>query len=156
MSEGKTKPNPIPEGKALITPYLAVRGGEQALEFYKRAFGAVELMRIKQPDGSLGHAEFKIGEAPVMLSDEFPAIGVLGPQTLGGTSVSLHVYVEDVDALAARAVQEGCKLLRPVSDEFYGERVALLEDPYGHRWSFSTRIEELTPEEVMERARGQP
>jgi PhnB protein len=151
-NQGKTKPSPIPEGVTFATPYLTVRDGIEALAFYQRAFGANERMRIVQPDGNLGHAEITLGKAPIMISGEFPSMGVVGPQTLGGTSVSLHVYVEDVDAFAKRALDAGCKLLKPITDEFYGERVARLEDPFGHRWSFASRIEEVSPEEMMRRA----
>lgn len=151
----KKRPRPIPEGASAV-PYLCVRDGVGALAFYQRAFGAVETMRIPMPDGTLGHAEFKIGPAKLMLSDEFPSMNVLSPQTLGGTGTAVHVYVEDVDALAARALREGAKLLRPVTDEFYGERVARIEDPFGHRWTFASIIEELTPEEVMRRAKDAP
>ncbi len=151
-NEANKRPSPVPDG-ASATPYLCVRDGVGALAFYARAFGAIERMRIPMEDGKLGHAEFTIGGAKLMISDEFPSIGVVSPQTLGGTASSVHVYVEDVDALAERAQREGAKLLRPVSDEFYGERVASLEDPYGHRWSFASRIEELSPEEIVQRAR---
>lgn len=153
--EATKRPKPVPEG-ASATPYLCVRDGVGALAFYARAFGAVESMRIPMPDGKLGHAEFTIGSAKLMISDEFPSMNVLSPQTLGGSATSVHVYVEDVDAFAERALREGAKLLRPIADEFYGERVAALEDPYGHRWSFASRIEELTAEEIMQRAKGGP
>lgn len=150
--EAKQRPSPVPEG-ASATPYLCVRDGVSALAFYAQAFGAVESMRIPMPDGKLGHAEFTIGRAKVMISDEFPSMNVLSPQTLGGTASSVHVYVENVDAFAQRALRAGAKLLRPVRDEFYGERVASVEDPYGHRWSFASRIEELSAEEIMQRAK---
>ncbi len=148
----KKRPSPIPEGAAHATPYLSVRGAAEALAFYQRAFGALETMRIAQPDGRIGHAEFRIGQALLMLADEFPDHGFVGPKTLGGTSVSVHVYVEDVDALAERAVAAGAKLLRPVADEFYGDRSAALEDPFGHRWRFASRIEEVSTEEIQRRA----
>jgi PhnB protein len=148
----KKRPSPVPE-EASATPYLCVRDGVGALAFYAKAFGAVESMRIPMPDGKLGHAEFRIGKAKLMISDEFPSMNVLSPQTLGGSATAVHVYVEDVDAFAERAQREGAKLLRPVIDEFYGERIASLEDPYGHRWSFASRIEELTDDEIMQRAK---
>ena len=146
------RPRPIPEGLTHATPCLIARDAVEALGFYKRAFGAVETLRIDMPDGKLGHAELRIGSAQLMLADEFPDMGYVGPQTLGGTSVSIHMYVEDVDAFAERAVAAGAKLLRPVSDQFYGDRVAALEDPFGHRWSFAMRVEEVSPEEMRRRA----
>jgi PhnB protein len=152
QNERSAKPSPIPEGKTYAIPYLTVRDGVAALALYQRAFGAVETSRIMMPDGVLGHAEMLIGQAPIMLSGEFPAMGVVGPETLGGTSGSLHIYVEDVDTFAARAIEAGCKLLSPIADQFYGERVARLEDPFGHRWSFASRIEEISNEEMMRRA----
>jgi PhnB protein len=150
-SEGKTRAVPQPPE---ARPYLIVRDGAAAMAFYARAFGAEESMRIPMADGKLGHAEFAIAGAKLMLADEFPSMDIVGPATLGGTSVSIHVYVQDVDAFAARAIEAGAKLLRPIIDEFFGERVARLEDPFGHRWTFATRIEELTAEEVMQRAKG--
>lgn len=148
-SEAKTRAAPQ---AAEARPYLIVREATAALAFYARAFGAVESMRIPMADGKLGHAEFTIEGARLMMADEFPSMDIVGPATLGGTSVSIHIYVPDVDAFAARAVEAGAKLLRPIIDEFFGERVARLEDPFGHRWTFATRTEELTPEEVMRRA----
>ena len=147
-----TKPSPIPAEQTHATPYLIVRDAAKALEFYQRAFGADETLRFAQPDGRIGHAELRIGRAQLMLADEFPGMGYVGPETLGGTSVSVHIYVEDVDAFVARAVAQGAKVLRPVSDQFYGDRLGVLEDPYGHRWSFASRIEELTPAQMHERA----
>lgn len=148
----KQKPTPIPEGRTYATPYLIVRDAAAALTFYQRAFGAVETMRMEMGDGKIGHADLRIGEASLMLADEFPAMGHVGPQTLGGTSVGIHIYVEDVDSFAERAVAAGAKLLKPVADQFYGERLANLEDPYGHHWYFASRIEEVSPEEMLRRA----
>jgi PhnB protein len=144
-TDSKKKPSPIPEGATYATPYLVVRGAADALRFYQRAFGAIERLRIEMGDGQIGHAELKIGTAELMLADEFPSMGIVGPQTLGGTSVGIRIYVEDVDAFAERAIQAGAKLFKPVSDEFYGDRVAVLEDPFGHRWYFASRFEELSP-----------
>ena len=146
------RPRPIPQGMTHATPCLIARDAAKALSFYERAFGAVETLRIDMPDGKLGHAELRIGSAELMLADEFPDMGYVGPQTLGGTCVSIHMYVEDVDAFAERAVAAGAKLLQPVADQFYGDRVAALEDPFGHRWSFATRVEEVSPEEMRRRA----
>ncbi|MDB4977099.1 MAG: Glyoxalase/bleomycin resistance protein/dioxygenase [Myxococcaceae bacterium] len=149
---GMEKPAPIPADRTYATPYLIVRDAAKALEFYQRAFRATETVRMAQPDGKIVHAELSIGKAQLMLADEFPGMGYVGPQTLGGTSVSMHIYVEDVDAFVKHAEAEGAKVLRPVSDQFYGDRMGALEDPFGHRWSFSSRIEELTHEQMQERA----
>jgi PhnB protein len=144
--------SPIPAGYAGITPYICVRNAAAAIEFYQRAFGAVEVMRIVGPDGRVGHAEMKIGAAPLMLSDEFPEIAVVGPETVGGSGVALHIYFEDVDAVAERAVAAGAKLLRPVEDQFYGDRAGKLSDPFGHLWWISTHVEDVPPEEMKRRA----
>lgn len=148
----KPKISPIPEGPQAIIPHLSLRDAAKAIEFYQRTFGAVETMRMNEPSGKVAHAELTIGGGRFMLAEEYPDIQSVGPQTLNGTTVSLHVYVEDVDALAERAVAAGAKLLRPVADQFYGERVAWMEDPFGHRWSFASRIEDVSPEEMQRRA----
>jgi PhnB protein len=141
--------NPVPDGQ-VITPYLMVRGAAQAIDFYQRAFGAEELYHLD--DGPrIGHAELTIGRARIMLADEYPERSLVGPATLGGTSVLISLYVADVDALVARAVAAGATLVRPAEDEFYGERVAQLSDPFGHRWMFCSRIEEVSPEEMKRR-----
>ena len=142
----------IPEGFEGATPYLSIKGAAEAIEFYKKAFGAVETMRMARPDGRIGHAEIKIGKANLMLADEHPEIGFLSPQTLGGTPVSIHIYVEDVDGLAARAEAAGAKVLRPVADQFYGDRSGGFEDPFGHRWHFATHKEDVSSEEMQRRA----
>src|SRR5882724_12816364 len=123
------KAKPIPDGYHTVTPYLIIKNAADAIEFYKKAFGATELFRMDQPDGRIGHAEIKIGDAPIMLSDEFPEEGVRSPATLGGSPVAIHLYVPDVDALVARAVVAGAKLQRPIADQFYGDRSATLLDP---------------------------
>jgi PhnB protein len=143
---------PIPDDYRGATPYLSIRGAAKALEFYQHAFGASESMRMMQPDGRVGHAEIRIGGAAIMMADEFPEMGFSGPQSLGGTPVMLHLYVEDVDALATRAVAAGAKLEEPVKDEFYGDRVARIVDPFGHRWMFATHKEDVSPEEMKRRA----
>ena len=153
MANEKPRAKPIPDDSQHATPYLSVRDGAKAIEFYRRAFSAVELIRMDQPDGRVGHAELRIGKAHFMLADEFPSMGHVGPQTLGGTSVTISLYVEDVDKFVEHAVSQGAKVARPVADQFYGDRVGVLEDPFGHRWSFSTRLEDLTPEEMQKRAR---
>ena len=142
---------PIPEGHERATPYLCCRDAARAIEFYKNAFGATELSRLAEPGGKIGHAEIKIGESVIMLSDEYPDMGVRSPLALGGTPVSIHMYVKDVDALAKQAVAAGAQLERPVADQFYGDRSASLKDPFGHRWHISTHKEDVSPEEMRKR-----
>lgn len=134
-----------------FTPYLTVRNAPAAMEFYKAAFGATEVYRI-ETGGRVGHAEMKVGEALLMLSDEFPEMEVLGPESRGGSAVALHLYVEDVDAFCARAVAAGAKVMRPVEDQFYGDRAGRLRDPFGHVWQFATRKEVVSTEEIIRRA----
>ncbi len=143
---------PIPDGYSAATPYLCVKGAAAAIEFYKKAFGATESMRLGMPGGKIGHAEIKIGKAPIMLADEFPEMSVVSPQTLGGSPVTIHLYVEDVDAIAGQAVAAGAKVLRPVEDQFYGDRAGKLEDPFGHVWWIATHKEDVSPEEMQKRA----
>lgn len=147
-----TSVKPIPDGFEGITPYLICKNAEAAIEFYKRAFGAEELLRIGEP-GMVGHCEMRIGKAIFMLADEFPQMGAVSPQTVGGTPVSLYVYVEDVDDFTEKAIAEGLKVLKPVADQFYGDRSGHFEDPFGHHWGFATHREDLTPEELNERAK---
>ena len=146
---------PIPDGYHAITPYLIVSGAAKALDFYAQAFGAVERDRMQDPSGKVRHAEITIGGACVMLADEHPEIGALSPATVGGSPVNLHLYVEDVDAFVARAVAAGATLTRPVADQFYGDRVGGITDPFGHRWSIATHKEDLTAEEIRRRAAAQ-
>ncbi|MGH9401439.1 MAG: VOC family protein [Terriglobia bacterium] len=147
---GKVKP--IPEGYHTATPYLIVSGGANAIEFYKKAFGAKELLRMAQPDGRIGHAEIKIGDSVIMLADEHPEIGARSPQTLGGSPVSIHLYVEDVDAVFNQAIAAGAKVQRRLQDEFYGDRTGGVLDPFGHVWYIATHIEDIAPEELQKRA----
>jgi PhnB protein len=147
MSEQNAKP--IPEGMHTITPHLVCSGAADAIEFYKRAFGAVELARLPGQDGKLMHAMLRIGDSPLMLLDEFPEWGVLGPKTLKGSPVTVHLYVEDVDAAMARAVAAGAKVTLAVDDMFWGDRYGKLEDPFGHHWSMATRKRDLTAEEIQ-------
>ena len=142
----------IPEGYEGATPYLSIKGAADAIEFYKNAFGATETLRLADPAGKIGHAELKIGRAIIMLADEYPEMGFVGPKTSGGSPVTIHLYVEDVDALARQVEAAGAKVLRPVADQFYGDRVGQFEDPFGHRWSLSTRKEDLSAEEMKKRA----
>ncbi|HEX6127263.1 MAG TPA: VOC family protein [Pyrinomonadaceae bacterium] len=141
----------IPEGYEGVTPYLICKNAEAAIEFYKKAFGAEELFRIGQP-GMVGHAEMKIGNAIIMMADEHPDMGAISPGTLGGTPVQLMVYVEDVDAFTEKAIAEGLEVLRPVTDQFYGDRSGQFKDPFGHIWAFATHKEDVSPEEMNSRA----
>ncbi len=141
----------IPDGYEGVTPYLICKNAEAAIDFYKRAFGAEELFRIGSP-GMVGHAELKIGKAIIMMADEFPDMGAVSPETVGGTPVQLLIYVEDVDAFTAKAAAEGLTVLRPVADQFYGDRSGQFKDPFGHIWAFATHIEDVSPEEMNNRA----
>lgn len=142
---------PIPNEQQPMCPYIIVRGAAQAIDFYGRAFGASERYRLEDPAGKIGHAEIDVGGAQLMLADEFPEHGATSPQTVGGTSVSIHLYVTDVDDVVSRAVAAGATLLQPAHDEFFGERVALLSDPFGHRWHLATRTEIVSPGEMQQR-----
>lgn len=143
---------PIPDGYERVTPYLICKNAEGAIDFYKRAFGAEELFRIGQP-GMVGHAEMRIGNSIIMLADEFPPMAT-SPETLGGSPVSLYIYVEDVDSFTEKAIAEGLEVLKPVSDQFYGDRSGHFKDPFGHLWGFATHKEDLSPDELNERAKA--
>jgi PhnB protein len=143
---------PIPDGYHSLTPYLYVKGAADAIEFYKSAFGAEELFRMPNPDGTVGHAEIKIGDSILMLADESPQNGALSPQSLKGTSFSFVLYVEDADATFKRAIDSGATEKRPLRNEFYGDRTGMVADPFGHEWSISTHIEDVSPEEMDKRA----
>jgi PhnB protein len=147
-----SKVKPIPQGYHTATPYLIVNDGAKAIEFYKRAFGATELFRMAGPDGKIGHAEIKIGDSPIMLADEVPAMGHRSPQSLGGSPVSILLYVEDVDAVFNHAVAAGAKVARPVADQFYGDRTGGVTDPFGHAWYIATHKEDVSSEELQKRA----
>lgn len=146
--------NPIPKGYEGATPYLCCKDAAKMIEFYKEAFGAKELYRLAMPDGRIGHAEIKIGGAVIMLADEFPDWGSRSPVTVGGTSTTILIYVEDVDAFVKKAGKAGVKVLMEPQTMFYGDRTSKLEDPSGHYWMFSTRVEDLTPEQIDERAKA--
>jgi PhnB protein len=146
------KVKPIPEGHHTVTPYLFVRDGAKALEFYAKAFNARECVRMPGPGGMIMHAEMKIGDSVIMLADENPQIGNKSPQSLGGTSVLIALYVEDVDKAFAQAISAGGKAMRPVNDQFYGDRAGSLVDPFGHLWHLATHIEDVAPEEMERRA----
>jgi PhnB protein len=145
------KVKPVPDGYHSLTPYLIVNDAARAIEFYEEAFGATEIMRLDAPDGKVGHAELKIGDSIIMLSDECEETGQRNPQALGGTPVGLMLYVEDVDTVVGRAVSAGAKLVRPVKDQFYGDRTGGVEDPFGHSWYVATHVEDVTPEELQRR-----
>ncbi len=143
--------NPIPEGYPQVTPYLCVDGAAAAIEFYGRVFAASERMRMPAPDGRIGHAELQLGDSVIMLADEFPDAEFRSPKSVGGTPVMLSVYVEDVDDVFRRAVEAGAKALREVEDQFYGDRTGAFEDPFGHRWTVATHVEDVPPEEMEKR-----
>jgi len=144
---------PIPEGMHTVTPHLICAGAAEAIEFYKKALGATEVARLPGPDGKVMHAQIRIGDSAVMLTDEAPAWNALGPKALKGTPVTIHLYVEDVDAFAARAVKAGAKAIMPVGDQFWGDRYGVLEDPWGHHWSVATHVRDVSPEEMREAMR---
>ena len=141
----------IPEGYHSVTPYLCVRGAAEAIEFYKKALGATEIARMPDKDGRIGHAEIRIGDSHIMLADEYPEMDFRSPATLGGSGFMLYLYVENADAVVDQAVAAGAKLVKPVQDQFYGDRNGQIEDPYGHTWYVSTHKEDVTPEEMEKR-----
>jgi len=145
---------PIPDGHHTVTPYLALKNGVKAVEFYKKAFGATELSKLITPDGRLGHAEIQLGDSIIMMSDEFPEFGGKAPDTLGGTPVNIHLYVEDVDSFFKKAVAAGAKERKAVKDQFYGDRSGQLEDPFGHLWWVATHKEDVSPEEMQRRVQA--
>lgn len=140
-----------PDQYHTVTPYITVKGGAAAIDFYKKAFGAVEIFRMPQPDGRLGHAEIKIGDSCIMMSDEFPEMGVVSPTTVGQTTASLLVYVADADKTFADAVALGAKVNKPMADQFYGDRSGTVIDPFGHKWTIATHKEDVSPEEMQKR-----
>ncbi len=143
----------VPDGYHDVTPYLMIKGAAEAIEFYKRAFGATELFKMNTPDDKIGHAEIKIGDSRIMLADDCGTEGRFrNPQSSGGSSVGMHVYVEDVDTLFAQAIEAGAKAVRSAQDQFYGDRTGTLEDPFGHIWFLATHKEDLSPDEIKQRA----
>ncbi len=146
------KIKPIPDGYPQVSPYLCIDGASDAIEFYRTVLGAKERMRMPGPDGKLGHAELQVGDSVIMLADEFPGSDSRSPTAIGGTPVSISVYVEDVDGVVKTAVQAGAKVLRPVADQFYGDRTASFEDPWGHHWHVATHVEDVPPDEMAKRA----
>lgn len=147
-----TPVKPIPDGYPVVTPYLIIRGAARALDFYKQVFGATERMRLDMPGGIIGHAEIQLGDSVIMLADEFPQMNARGPEAYGGSPVSLHLYVTDVDAIVARAVSLGAKITRPVENQFYGDRSGTVVDPFGHTWNIATHVEDVSHEETARRA----
>lgn len=145
----------IPKGYHAVTPYLIIKGAAQAIDYYKKVFGATELFRMDGPDGKVGHAELQIGDSHIMLADENPSMGAghASAATIGGSPVSLYLYLPDVDAVVGRAVAEGAKILKPVQDQFYGDRSGFIQDPFGHLWGVATHVEDVSPEEMEERAK---
>jgi PhnB protein len=148
----KTKTKPIPKGYHVVTPYMSVQGAARAIAFYKKAFGAKEVMRMPGPGGTIGHAEIQIGDSRIMLADEFPEMNFRSPGAIGGTPVTIHLYVQDVDKVAKKAIAAGAKLLRPVADQFYGDRTGSLEDPFGHVWHIATHVEDISMKGLKKRA----
>jgi len=144
---------PIPEGYNTVTPYLAVDDAAAAIEYYKKAFGATERARMEAPNGKIGHAELEVGDSLVMLSDPFPQATTRTPKELGGTSASVFLYVEDVDAVVKQAVEAGATITMEVADQFWGDRFGSVQDPFGHSWSIATHVEDVPPEEMAERAK---
>jgi PhnB protein len=143
---------PIPDGYPRVSPYLTIDGASAAIDFYGKVLGATERMRMQAPGGKVGHAELQIGDSVVMLSDQFPEMEVRGPKAIGGTPVTISVYVDDVDGVFERALEAGATALRPVENQFYGDRSGQFEDPFGHRWSVATHVEDVPPDEMAERA----
>lgn len=145
---------PIPEGYHSVTPYLILNDAAAAIDFYKRAFGATEVMRMPGPDGKIGHAEIQIGDSHIMLADEYPDMGARSPKSLGGSPVSIMVYVEDVDSIAKQALAAGAKETRPLKDQFYGDRSGTIVDPFGHIWTIATHVEDVAPDELQRRMKA--
>jgi PhnB protein len=143
----------IPEGYNSITPHLIIKGAAQAIDYYKKVFGATEIMRMNGPDGKVGHAELKIGDSNIMLADENPGMGqgYASAATIGASPVSLYLYLPDVDKVVERAAAEGAKILKPVQDQFYGDRSGFIQDPFGHLWGIATHVEDVSPQEIEQR-----
>jgi PhnB protein len=152
--EAEMATKPIPEGYHTVTPYLAVDDAARAIQYYERAFGAKERVRMDAPDGKIAHAELEIGDSVVMLSDPFPQASTKSPKELGGTSASVFLYVEDVDAVVKQAVDAGATITMEVADQFWGDRFGSVTDPFGHSWSVATHVEDVPPEEMAERAKA--
>jgi len=152
------KPKPVPDGYHSVTPYLSIRGAADAIAFYKKAFGATELYRLEMPGGKIGHAELQLGDSRIMLADEAPDVpgAATSPRSLGGTSFGLLIYLENVDARFKQAVEAGAIVKRPVQNQFYGDRSGTVEDPFGHIWTLSTHVEDVSAEQMKERLASMP
>jgi len=150
-----SKVSHIPQGYNSVTPYLIIKGAAQAIDYYKKVFGATEVFRMDQPGGKVGHAELKIGNSHIMLADENPNLGQghASAASIGASPVSLYLYIPDVDGVVERAVAEGAKILKPVQDQFYGDRSGFIQDPFGHLWGIATHVEDVSPAEIAERAK---
>lgn len=142
---------PIPDGYASVTPYLIIQGASEAIEFYENVFDATERMRLPRPDGKVAHAEIEIDGSVIMLADECPERGAKSPQTIGGTPVCLHLYVTDVDEVFANALAAGAEQIKPVENQFYGDRSGMFSDPFGHHWNVTTHVEDVSPDELQKR-----
>jgi len=145
------KTNPVPQGYHHVTPYLIIKGAAAAMDFYKDVFGATEIMRMPQPDGRIGHAEMKLGDSVIMLADEHPEMDIVSPATLGNSTVGILLYVDDVDATFNKAVSRGAKVNKPLADQFYGDRSGTVIDPFGHKWTIATHVEDVSPQEMERR-----
>lgn len=145
------KTKPLPQGYHHITPYLIIKGAAAAMDFYKDVFGATEIMRMPQPNGRIGHAEMKMGDSFIMLADENPEMDIVSPTTLGNSTVGILLYVDDADATFNKAVSRGAKVNRPMADQFYGDRSGTVIDPFGHKWTIATHVEDVSPEEMERR-----
>ena len=148
-----SKTNYIPKGFNSVTPYLVIKGAAKAIDYYKKVFGATEVVRMPGPDGQVGHAELQIGDSRIMLADENPSMGSRSAESIGGSPVSLYVYLPDSDKVVAKAAAEGAKILKPVENQFYGDRSGFIEDPFGHLWGIATHVEDVSDQEMAERAR---
>ncbi|TMK87665.1 MAG: VOC family protein [Actinobacteria bacterium] len=145
---------PVPDGYPQVIPYLVVDGAAAAIDFYNKVLGTKERMRMGGPDGKVGHAELELGDSVIMLADEFPDMGPPGPKRLGGSPVTISLYLDDVDGVHKKAIAEGATELRPPTDQFYGDRTSQFEDPWGHRWNVGTHVEDVSPEEMEKRAKA--
>lgn len=145
----------VPEGYHTVTPYLMMKRAGEAIDFYKKAFGATEIFRMEAPGDKVGHAEIRIGDSMIMLADEYPEEGFVGPETLGGSPISILLYVDDVDTMFAQAIEAGATELKPLTNQFYGDRSGLLRDPFGHFWTLSTHVEDVSEEEMERRMKEQ-
>jgi PhnB protein len=146
-----SKVKSIPAGYHTVTPYIIIKNADEAIQFYKKAFNAKEVFRLSRPDGKVGHAEIRIGDSPLMICEEILSMNAKGPETLGGSPIMLHIYVDNVDALYQQALEAGAIETKPLQNQFYGDRSGMLQDPFGHSWSVATRVEDVAPDELERR-----